>query len=131
MARIVWTDQGIIRTIKMILEEELLKEISEQTRITEVKIIEVDIEEIIEMIIMKEVEVGLGMDTIPIIEGMKEATVGLDQVQELVQIEIELGVINVGNMIILLKIVQPLNKRNQSRSNKCTLWTKNRPHKNY
>ena len=38
--------------------------------------------EIIEMIIMKEAEVGLGIDNIPIIEGMKEATVGLDQVQE-------------------------------------------------
>ena len=39
-----------------------------------------DIDEIIEMIIMQEVEVGLGIDNIPIIEGTKEATLGLDQV---------------------------------------------------
>ena len=80
MHRIVETDQGIIRTIKVILEEEIAEGISEQIRITEVKIIEVDIDESIEVIIMKEVEVGLGIDNIPIIEAMKEATVGLDQV---------------------------------------------------
>ena len=34
------------------------------------------------MIIMKEVEVGIGIDNILIIEGMKEATVSLDQVQD-------------------------------------------------
>ena len=33
---------------------------------------------------------------------MIEAVVGLDQVQELAPIEIELDVINAGNMIILL-----------------------------
>ena len=42
------------------------------------------------MKVMKEVEVGLGMDSIPIIlEGMTEVTIGLDQVQDLVPIEIE------------------------------------------
>ena len=82
MDRIIGTDQGIIRTIEVILEEKILKEISDQIRITEVKIIEVDTEEITEIIIMKEVEVGLGIDNIPIIEGLIEATVGLDQVQE-------------------------------------------------
>ena len=89
----------------MILEEKILGESCDHIRIIEVKIIEVDIEETIEMIIMKEVGVGLGIDNIPIIEGTKEATVGLDQVQEPVVIEIELDVINTGNMIILLKIV--------------------------
>ena len=83
----------------MILEEEILEGIFDQI------IIEVDTEEIIEMITMKEVEVGLGIDNIPIIKRMIEVTVGLDQVQEPVQIEIELDVINAGNMIILLKIV--------------------------
>ena len=46
-----------------------------------------DIEEIIEMIIMREAEVGLRIDNIPIIEGMIGATIGLDQVQESVPIE--------------------------------------------
>ena len=45
------------------------------------------------MIIMKEVEVCLGIDNILIIEGMIEVTVHLDQVQEPVPIEIELDVI--------------------------------------
>ena len=82
IARIIETDQGIIKTIEVILEEE----ISNQIRITEVKIIEVDIEETIEMIIMKEAEVGLGIDNIPIIEGTIGATIGLDQVEESVPI---------------------------------------------
>ena len=76
MDRITETDQGIIRTIEVIVEEEILEGICDQIRI-----IEVDTEKIIEMIIMKEVEVGLGIDTIQIIpEGMIEAIVGLDQV---------------------------------------------------
>ena len=89
----------------MILEEESLEEISNQIRVAEVKIIQVDIEEIIEMIIMKKAEVGLGIDNILVIELTTDATVGLDQVQESVPIEIELDVINAGNAIILLKIV--------------------------
>ena len=59
----------------MTLEGNILEEICNQ-----IIIIVVDIEEIIEMIIMKEVKVGLGIDNILIIEGMIEATVGLDQV---------------------------------------------------
>ena len=48
-------------------------------------------EKIIEMIIMKEAEVGLGIDSILIIpEGMTEVTVDLDQVQELVPTQKEL-----------------------------------------
>ena len=67
------------------------------------RITEEDIEEIIEMIIMKEVEVGLEKDSFQIIsEGMTEAVaVDLDEIQELVLIEIGLDVISVGNMIIL------------------------------
>ena len=104
MNRITETDQGIIRIIEVILEEEILEGI-----FSEIRIIEMDTEEIIEMIIMKEVEVGLGIDSIPIIlEGVIEIIVGLDQVQELVPIEIELDAINVGNMISLLRIVQLL-----------------------
>ena len=71
------------------------------------KDIEVDTEEIIEMIIMKEVEVGPGIGSILImLEGMIEVIVDLDQVQELVPKENELDAINVGNMISLLRIVQ-------------------------
>ena len=66
-------DQGIIRTIDVILEEETLQRICNQIRITEVKITEVDTEENIQKIIMKEAEAGLGMDSIlKILEGMIE-----------------------------------------------------------
>ena len=109
MGRMTETDQGVIRTIQVILEEKILEGIFGQIRIIEVKIIEVDTEEIKEMIIMEEVEVGPGIDSILImLEGMIEAVGGLDQVQELVPIEIEFYAINVGNMIILLRIVQLL-----------------------
>ena len=96
----------------------------------QIRIIEVEIEEIIEMIIMKEVEVGLGRDSVLLIlEGMIEVIVGLDQLQELVPIEIESDVINVGNMMILLRIVQLLKwKRNQSKFNKFTIWMQNKLH---
>ena len=80
--RITETEQGIIRNIEVILEEEILEEICNQIRIIEVTIIEVDTEGIIEMIIMKEVGVGLGIDNIQIIpEGMIVVVVGLDLVQ--------------------------------------------------
>ena len=107
--RIIETDQDIIRTTEVALEEDILEYISDQIIIIEVKIIQVDIEEIIEMIIMKEVEVGPRIDNIPIISGrMIEVTVGVDQIQELAQIEIEVDTINVEKVIILLRIVQPL-----------------------
>ena len=66
-----------------------------------------DIEEIIEMIIMKEVEVGLEKDSFQIMpEGMAEVVaINLDQVQELVLIEIGLDVRRVGNTIVMLKAV--------------------------
>ena len=87
-----------------------------------------DTEEIVEMKIMKEIEVGLKIDDIQIIpEGMIEVVVGEDQVQEPVPIEIELDAINVGNMIILLRTVQLLKqKKKQNRYNKCIIWMKNR-----
>ena len=65
-----------------------------------------DIEEFMEMIIMKEVGVGLAKDNVQIIpEGMIEVTVSLDEVQDPVPIGIELDAISVGNMIILLRTV--------------------------
>ena len=91
----------------MILEEEILEGICNQIRIKEVKIIEVGIEEIIEMNITKEEEVGLGIDNIQIIsEGVIEVIVSLDHIQEQILKETGLVAINVGNMIILPKIVQ-------------------------
>ena len=107
MDRMTETDQGIIKIIEVISEEEILGGICNQIRILEVRIIVVDIEGIIEMIIMKEVEVGLGIGNIQIIpEGMIGVTVGLGQVQEQALTEIGLNVINVENMIILLRITQ-------------------------
>ena len=69
----------------MIIEETIL----EKCKAIEVKILEVDIEGIIEMIILKEVEVGLGIDNIQVISAdMIEAIeVGLDQHLDLVQID--------------------------------------------
>ena len=64
MDRIIETDHGIIRIIEVILKEEISEGICDQIRIIEVKIIMVDTEEIIEMIIMKDVEVDLGRDSI-------------------------------------------------------------------
>ena len=76
-------------------------------KITEDKIIEVDTEGITEMIILKEVGVSLGTDNIQTkSEGMIDI-VGLDLVQELAPTEINLNAISVGNMIILLRNVQP------------------------
>ena len=107
MDRITGTDQGMVRITEVILEDEISDGNCDQIRIIEIKTIQVDIEEIIEMIIMKEVELGLGIDSIQITpEGMIEVIVSLDQIQELVPIEIELDAINVGNMITSLRIVQ-------------------------
>ena len=68
-----------------------------------------DIEEIIEMRIMteKEAEVGLEKDHIQMIVGEETVVVIVDlgQDQEQVQTEIELGAINVGNMITSWMIV--------------------------
>ena len=94
MDRMTETDKGIIRTVEVIFEDEILERICSQIspvwQITGVKIIEVDIEVVMEMIIVKEVEVALGIDSIPmILEGMIEVIVGLDQAQKLVPIEIE------------------------------------------
>ena len=66
-----------------------------------------DIEEIIEMIIMKDIGEGQEKDSFQIIqEGMTQVVeVDLDQVQELVLIQIGLHVISVESMMILLKTV--------------------------
>ena len=84
---------------RMTLGETIL----EKCKTIEVKILEVDIDVIIEITTLEEVEVGLGKDNIQVIlEGITVA-VGLDQAQEPVPTETELDVLSVGNMIILLK----------------------------
>ena len=118
MDRTIEIALGIIRAIEMILGKKILEGIQDQIKIIEDKITEVDIEEFIETIIMKEVGVGLEKESFQIIqEGMTEVVaVGLDQVQELVLIEIGLDAINVESMIILLKTVQ-LQNRERNRTN--------------
>ena len=73
MDRTIETDQGIIKTIEVTLGEEICG--------PQIRIIEVDTEEIIEKIITKEVGVGPGIDNIQTItQVMVEVVVGLDQV---------------------------------------------------
>ena len=94
--------QGMIRTIGMTLG----KEISDQIRFIEDRIIKVNIEEIMVMKIMNMVGVGLEKDSIKIIpEGMTKVVVDLDQDLELVLIETGSDVTNVENTIILLRTV--------------------------
>ena len=91
----------------IIIEKTTGKTILEKCKITEVNILEVDIEGIIEMTTLKEVEVGLGTHNIQVtLEGMTEVIVGQDQVQESVLTETELDALSVRNMIILLKTAQ-------------------------
>ena len=101
MDRIIEEGHTMFIIIKMTLGEE----IQGKCKIMEVSIIEVDIEAVIEMTALEEVEVGLGKNSIHVIlEGMIVAVVAeQDQVQEPVLIEIEIGALNVGNLITLLK----------------------------
>ena len=116
------------KAIGMTLGEEILEVMQEhiKVRISEDRIIEVDIEEIIEMIIMKEVGVGLEKGHIQVLlEEMTGVVVTVDegQDQELVLIERELGVIHVENMIISQKIVQQWleKKERQNKYSRCLI----------
>ena len=83
MDKIIQEDCIKLITIEIIIEEI----ISEVCRFTEVKILEVDTEGIIEMIILEEVGGGLGRDNIQKISGgMIKVVVNSDQAQELVLI---------------------------------------------
>ena len=89
----------------MILGEEILEAMGGCIKIktSEDQLIEVDIEEIIKVIIMREVGVRLGNGhTQAMFEEMTEVIVivGQGQDQEQVLLEIELGVISAKNMII-------------------------------
>ena len=87
------------------IEMNLGEKILEEHKIIEVKILGVDIEVIIETKNLEEVEAGLWKDNIQVIleEMTKAVAVGLDQVQEPVITEVGLDVLNVWNMIILLR----------------------------
>ena len=95
MEKVIEEDCIMWITIEMIIQETILGIC---------KIIEVDTEGIIEMLIMEKVRVGLGTHNIQIKSvGIAEVVViHVDQVQESVLIEIELDAISVGNMVILL-----------------------------
>ena len=127
MDRILEEGHNMLIPIEMFLGEKIL----EKHKIIDVRILEVDVEVITEMITLKEVGVGLGKHNIQVIlEGMTEAVaVGLDQVQEPILTEIGLDVLNVGNRIILLKTVKShKQKKSQNRYNKCIIETKTKQH---
>ena len=101
MDRIIGEDHNMSILMEMTLEEAIL----EKCKSTEVKILDVDIEVIIEVTTLKEVEVGSVKDNIQVIleEMIEVVAVVQDQVQEPVLTERELDALSVGNMIILLK----------------------------
>ena len=73
--------------MSIIMEMTLEKTILQKHKITKVKILEVDIEGVIEMTTLEEVEVDLRTDNIQgILVEMTEEAVGLDQVQKSVVI---------------------------------------------
>ena len=104
MDRIIEGDHIMSIIIEMILGETIL----ETCKIIDIRILEVDIEGIIEMVTLEEVDVGLRKDSIQVIlvEMAEVVIIGQDQVQEPVLTETELDALSVGNMIILLKPVQ-------------------------
>ena len=126
--RIIEVDQGMDKIIEMTLGEEILEAMQQHIKIIilEDRIIEVHIEETIEMIITKEVGVGLEKGHIQVIsEEMTGVVVieGWGKDQEWVLIETELGVVSVENMIILQKIVQqwPEKKARQNKYIRCLM----------
>ena len=108
---------GMDKITGLIIGEETLEVTWEHIKSSEDRIIEEDIEEIIGMKIITEKEVGVGLEedhiqTI-IAEGETGVVVIVDQGQdqEQVQIYIELGVINVENMITSQRIALPPKKK--------------------
>ena len=113
-------DLGMDKITGMIIGEETLEVIWEYNKILEDRIIEEDIEEIIGMKIITDKEVGVGLEKDHIWTIIAEGETGLivdkGQDQEQVQIEIELGVINVENMITLQRIALSPKKRDGANS---------------
>ena len=87
----------------------------------------------IEMTTLEKVEVGLGKDNTHVtLEGMTEAVVDPDIVQEPVQTKTGLDVTNVENMTIsLITFLTHILKENQSKYNNCLTWTRIKLHYNF
>ena len=79
MDKITEEGHNIVKIKEMILGKEIL----EEHKTIEVRILEVDIEVTLGMVILEEVEVGLEKDSIQVtLEEMRKAVVGQVQVQE-------------------------------------------------
>ena len=119
MDRIIGEDHNMTILIEITLGEIILQ----KHKIIEVRILEDDIEVIIEMITLEEVEVGLGKGDIQVILAeMIEVVIGQDQIQEPVLTETELDILSVGSMIILLRTAQIYKeKKSQNKYNKCII----------
>ena len=126
MDKIIEEDHITFILIEMTLEGTIL----EKCNIKEVKVLDVDTEGIIEMIILEEQGVDLGTGSILITsKGLIETVGGLDHVQELVLIEMEIDASIVENMNVLLRTVQLHRwKKKQKKHNKCIIWTKSKLH---
>ena len=82
-----------------------------------------DVETTIEMTVLEELEVGPGKDNIQVtLEGMIEAVIDHDQVQQPVLTETELGILNVENMtILLMAVLTQRQKKNYNKYNTCII----------
>ena len=99
-------------SLSKITEEILGKEILEKHKIIEVKISGEDIVVVLGTVILTEVGVGLGKVNFGVTLGeMMEVPVDQDQVLEQVPIEIELDVLNVGNVTTLTKLFKHVRDR--------------------
>ena len=115
---------GEDHSMPIIIEMTSGETVSENHKIIEVKLLEMDKEVLIEMNTLEEVEVGLGKDKIWVIlaEMTEVVVVGPEQVQEPVLTETELDVLSVGNMTIFLKTVQiHKQKKSQNKYKKCII----------
>ena len=110
-----------------IIEVKILKLMQEHIKILKDRVVEESTGITIEMKVIVEIRIGTCLEKdhsleILIIEEMigVKVTVGPDQDQQQVQIEIEWGVTNMGNMTILQKTALHLGKKgNYNNSSKC------------
>ena len=102
---------SMIKIIEVILGMETL----EECKIMEVRILEVDIEVILGVIILQEVEVGLEKDSIQVTLGeMIEAAIDQDLVQDQVSVELESDALSVRSMDICQRLSKYLRYRTRT-----------------
>ena len=107
------TEEGC--SMMQIIEVILGKEILEEYKIREVRILEMDIEITLGMIILEEVEVGIERDVIQVILGeMIEAAEDWDQDQEQVPIEIESVALSVGGWSVYQRLSKYIRYRKRA-----------------